>query len=173
LKIINTEIPEVLIFDTDVYHDDRGYFTESFNQHRYNNLGFHHKFLQDNIVYSKKNVLRGLHFQINNPQGKLVQCLKGKIFDVAVDIRKNSDTFLKWVGVELSSENNKQLYIPEGFAHGYCVLSESSFVSYKCTNIYDANDEKGIIWNDQKINIKWPINNPILSEKDKQLKVYE
>ena len=132
-------------------------------------MGFNKIFLQDNIIYSKKNVLRGLHFQSEHQQGKLVQCIEGAIFDVAVDIRKDSTTYLKWVGMELSENNHKQLYIPEGFAHGYCVLSEHSIVSYKCTDIYHPNLERGILWNDPSINIDWPISQPILSKKDKEL----
>ena len=170
MKIIKTKIPDVLIIKTNIYNDNRGFFTETYNQNRYVKADFNHIFLQDNLVYSKKNVLRGLHYQINMPQGKLVQCVDGSIFDVAVDLRENSEYYLNWVGVELSSKNQCQLYIPEGFAHGYCVLSESSLVSYKCTNTYNAKYEKGIIWNDSSINIDWPIQNPLLSEKDKELK---
>jgi len=169
MKIIKTDIPEVLLIETEVYKDSRGFFTETYNQEKYNSQYFNHEFVQDNLVYSGKNVLRGLHYQINDPQGKLVQCIKGAIFDVAVDIRKDSEHYLNWVGFELSSTNNKQLYIPEGFAHGYCILSDTALVSYKCTNTYKPNFEKGIKWDDRSINIDWPLNNPILSEKDKKL----
>ncbi len=170
MKIIKTKISEVLLIETEVYKDSRGSFMETYNNEKYLSQNFSNKFIQDNLVYSKKNVLRGLHYQINKPQGKLVQCYKGAIFDVAVDIRNNSVNYLKWVGFELNSKNNRQLYIPEGFAHGYCVLSNSALVSYKCTNIYNPKFERGIKWNDKNINIKWPIENPILSEKDEKLK---
>jgi len=173
LNIIKTDIPEVIIIETNAFLDNRGLFTETYNLKRYNEKGFQHKFVQDNLVYSKKNVLRGLHYQINNPQGKLVQCIEGAIFDVAVDLRKESEHFLKWVGVNLNSENRKQFYIPEGFAHGYCVLSEKSTVTYKCTNQYHSEDERGIIWDDPNIKINWPIRNPLLSKKDRMLGKYE
>tara|TARA_B100001029_G_C14836851_1_gene326091 strand:- start:138 stop:656 length:519 start_codon:yes stop_codon:yes gene_type:complete len=169
LKIIETKIPEVFLIETNVYKDSRGFFTETYNLDTYSTNKFVNKFVQDNLVYSKKNVLRGLHYQINKPQGKLVQCIQGLIFDVAVDIRKNSARYLSWVGYELSSMNNRQLYIPEGFAHGYCVLSDDALVSYKCTNTYNPIFEKGVKWDDPMINIDWPIKNPILSNKDKQL----
>ena len=167
---IKTKIPDVFIFEIDVFTDIRGSFIESFNYDEYCILGFDQKFTQDNIVFSKQNVLRGLHLQKKFPQGKLIQCIVGNIFDVAIDLRKDSQTYLKWVGVELTGNNHKQLFIPEGFAHGYCVLSKHSIVSYKCTNKFYPKYEHGILWNDPLIKIEWPIKNPILSEKDKNLK---
>ena len=173
MKIENCNIPGVKLIYNDLYLDNRGEFIETYKKSSYFDFGIDCNFVQDNLVYSNKDVLRGLHYQESFPQGKLISVIEGEIFDVAVDINRKSNTFSEWFGTNLSKANSCQLFIPPGYAHGYCVLSESSFVSYKCTNIYDANNEKGIIWNDQKINIKWPINNPILSEKDKQLKVYE
>lgn len=166
MKIISTDIPEVKLIELDSYPDDRGNFMESYQKSRYDDHGLNFTFVQDNLVYSRKNVVRGLHYQLKNPQGKLVQCIYGEIFDVAVDIRKGSETFGKWIGINLSQKTNNQLFIPPGFAHGYSVLSDESIVMYKCTNYYDSEDEYGIIWNDKDLNINWKGNSFIISEKD-------
>ena len=166
MNIIATDISDVKLIELDNYPDDRGCLMESYQKIRYDDHGMNLTFVQDNLVYSKKNVLRGLHYQLNNPQGKLVQCIYGEIFDVAVDIRKGSETYGDWVGFNLSQNNNNQLFIPPGFAHGYSVLSIESLVLYKCTNYYNPNDEYGIIWNDKDLNINWRGNSFIISEKD-------
>lgn len=170
-KITKCEIDGLYIIEPKVFYDDRGYFMETYNQSEFEKLGLDMKFVQDNESKSKKGVLRGLHFQKNYPQGKLVRVIKGVVYDVAVDIRKGSNTFGKWVGVELSEENKKQFYIPEGFAHGFLVLSDEAQFVYKCTNFYHPEDEDGIIYNDSSINISWPISENMkikISEKDKK-----
>ncbi len=160
-------IPEVILIDTQSFSDDRGFFLESFRESSFISNGLETKFVQDNFSHSTKNVLRGLHYQKNpKAQAKLVTALRGEIFDVAVDIRKNSPTFGRWVGEILSEYNRKSLYIPEGFAHGFCVLSDNADVLYKVNNEYSPEHENGIIWNDPDINIKWPVDEPILHEKD-------
>jgi dTDP-4-dehydrorhamnose 3,5-epimerase len=166
MKIIQTSIPEVIIFIPPVFTDSRGHFLETYQQQKYAEAGILKPFVQDNQSYSTKNVLRGLHFQLRHPQAKLVRVTRGSVFDVAIDIRKNSPTFGKWHGEILSAENKKQLYIPENFAHGFCVLSDSAEFLYKCTDFYVPGDEAGLIWNDAQLGIKWPIDQPILSEKD-------
>lgn len=153
-----------------VFGDDRGYFMETYNYEEFKNSGLNMEFVQDNQSKSKKGVLRGLHFQTKHSQGKLVRVIKGEVFDVGVDLRPGSPTFGKWAGAVLSSENKKQLYIPEEFAHGFLVMSEEAEFVYKCTNFYDPKSEAGIIWNDKDIAIDWPIEdgmNMLLSEKDK------
>ena len=164
------QIPEVILIEVKSFQDERGLFLENFKESEFKNNGIDSNFVQDNFSHSVKGVLRGLHFQ-NNPkaQAKLVSALRGEIFDVAVDIRKNSPTFGKWVSEILSEKNHRLLYVPEGFAHGFCVLSEEADVLYKVNNEYSPENEKGIIWNDPDINIKWPIDKPILIEKDLQL----
>ncbi|ECP5836260.1 dTDP-4-dehydrorhamnose 3,5-epimerase, partial [Salmonella enterica] len=162
-------IPDVLIFEPKVFSDERGFFMESFNQKVFEEaVGRKIEFVQDNHSKSTKGVLRGLHYQVEPyAQGKLVRCIAGEVFDVAVDIRKDSETFGKWVGVNISSENKRQLWIPEGFAHGFLVLSDSADFLYKTSNYYSPIHERGIVWNDPTININWPINiDKILSEKD-------
>ncbi|EDX5082771.1 dTDP-4-dehydrorhamnose 3,5-epimerase [Salmonella enterica] len=168
MNVIKTKIPDVLIFEPKVFSDERGFFMESFNQKIFEEaVGRKVEFVQDNHSKSTKGVLRGLHYQIEPyAQGKLVRCVAGEVFDVAVDIRKYSETFGKWVGVNLSSENKKQLWIPEGFAHGFLVLSDSAEFLYKTTNFYNPGSDKGVAWNDPDIGISWPINNPLLSDKD-------
>ena len=164
------EIPEVVLISPRVFPDERGFFLETYKKTEFAKAGIKEIFVQENHSFSKKNVLRGLHFQKSpKAQGKLVKCLSGKIFDVAVDIRKKSSTFLKWVGVELSQDNGAMLYIPKGFAHGFLVLSNSADVVYKCTAEYSPKHESGIIWNDPQININWPRLRPLLSDKDKEL----
>ncbi len=160
-------IPDVVLIKPDVFSDKRGFFLEIYKYSSFSDFGIKGYFLQDNISYSIKNVLRGLHYQKNpKAQGKLVKCLYGSIFDVAVDIRKGSPTYGKWVGVELSSENNYMLYIPQGFAHGFVVLSDNAKIMYKCTEEYSPENDRGIIWNDPDISIQWPVKKPILSERD-------
>lgn len=166
MNVIETELPGVLIFEPDVFRDERGYFLETWNRKRYEDAGFRESFVQDNISFSQKGVLRGLHFQYPNSQGKLVQVLSGRVLDVAVDIRRGSPTFGKWVGEVLSDENNRQLYIPPGFAHGYCVTSETTVFAYKCTELYNPETECGIIFNDPDLNIDWSLTKPIVSPKD-------
>lgn len=166
MKVIETRLPGVLIIEPKVFSDARGFFMETWQQERYRECGLPARFVQDNLSFSTQGVLRGLHFQNPNAQGKLVYVLQGEVFDVAVDIRAGSPTFGQWVGVTLSSDNKRQLYIPEGFAHGFCVLSDNALFAYKCTDFYNPRAEAGIIWNDPDIGIDWPVKEPILSQKD-------
>ncbi len=161
-----TEIDGVYVIDTKVFGDHRGYFTETYKKSDFDNEGLKYDFVQDNQSRSSKGVLRGLHFQKKYPQAKLVRVLEGEVFDVAVDLRKNSNTYGKWVGVILSEQNKRQLMIPRGFAHGFLVLSDYATFCYKCDEIYHPEDEGGIIWNDPTIDIKWPDIDKVLSEKD-------
>jgi len=165
----NTSLDGVKIITPTVFEDERGYFFESYKAPIFKNNDLPINFVQDNEVKSTKGVLRGLHYQFNRPQGKLVRVISGSILDVAVDIRKGSPTFGQYEIVHLTAENNKMLYIPEGFAHGYLVTSSESIVVYKCTDIYDPNDQYGIIWNDETIGVDWMYDSPILSEKDLML----
>jgi len=169
MNTIATALEGLLILQPKVFADERGFFLETYHSLRYRDAGIETSFVQDNLSFSKKNVLRGLHFQISQPQVKLVQVISGKIFDVAVDIRPGSATFGKWAGVVLSEANKHQLLVPEGFAHGFCVLSESARVAYKCSTYYNPEDEGGIRWSDPEIGIDWPITDPILSKKDRIL----
>lgn len=162
-----TEIEDVYIIEPKVFGDNRGYFMETYNEQEFKNNGLDYNFVQDNQSKSKKGVLRGLHFQKTHPQAKLVRVLEGEVFDVAVDLRKGSKTYGKWVGVILSEENKKQFMIPKGFAHGFVVLSETAVFAYKCDDFYHPEDEGGIMWNDPDINIEWPYKGELLSEKDK------
>lgn len=163
-----TEIESVYIIEPKVFGDNRGYFMETYNEQEFKNNGLDYNFVQDNQSKSKKGVLRGLHFQKTHPQAKLVRVLEGEVFDVAVDLRKGSKTYGKWVGVILSEENKKQFMIPRGFAHGFVVLSETAVFAYKCDDFYHPEDEGGIMWNDPDINIEWPYKGELLlSEKDK------
>ena len=175
MNVIETKIPGVLIVETDVFGDHRGYFTETYSKPKYEKLGITVDFVQDNMSFSaQKGTLRGLHWQ-NPPyaQSKLVSCTKGKVIDVAVDIRKGSPTFGEWASVELSAENHRQFFIPQGFAHGFCVLSDLAVFAYKCTDFYHPEDEGGLMWNDKNIGIDWEkimpgiTENANLSEKDK------
>lgn len=169
-NFIKTNIDGIYIIDTTVFGDNRGYFMETYNYNDFKAAGLDMVFVQDNQSKSKRGVLRGLHFQKTHPQGKLVRVIKGEVFDVAVDIRKSSSSFGKWVGVRLSEENKRQFYIPEGFAHGFLVLSDEAEFCYKCTDFYHPEDEGGIAWDDKDIGIEWPIqgiNEIILSDKDK------
>ncbi|AKV70885.1 MULTISPECIES: dTDP-4-dehydrorhamnose 3,5-epimerase [Microcystis] len=168
MKVIPTEIPDVLIIEPQVYGDDRGFFLESFNQRDFREkTGVNTTFVQDNHSMSLKNVLRGLHYQIRNPQGKLVRVVSGSVFDVAVDARQSSPTFGQWVSCVLSAENKRIFWVPEGFAHGFLVLSERAEFLYKTTNYYYPQYEKTILWNDADLGIDWPLDTPpILSPKD-------
>lgn len=166
MKIIPTELPEVLLLEPKIFKDSRGYFFESFKINDYAEAGIQATFVQDNFSHSNKNVLRGLHYQLDKPQGKLVWVTRGEVFDVAVDIRQGSPNFGRWVGVILNDQNHRQLYIPPGFAHGFCVLSDSADFFYKVTDYYAPQSEHGIHWNDPELKINWPIEHPILSEKD-------
>lgn len=175
MQVTATAIPEVLILQPKVYGDSRGFFYESFNQKQFNQAtGLDVSFVQDNHSRSSKNVLRGLHYQIQQPQGKLVRVVSGAVFDVAVDLRKSSKTFGHWVGVELSEDNARQIWIPEGFAHGFLVLSESADFLYKTTDYYAPQYERGILWNDPILGIDWPISvDPSLSSKDINASYFE
>lgn len=170
-KVTETEIKGLFIIEPRVFGDERGYFMETYNYNDFKSAGLDMTFVQDNQSSSRKGVLRGLHFQKRFPQGKLVRVLSGEVFDVAVDLRKDSPTYKKWFGVVLSGENRKQFYIPQGFAHGFLVLSEKAEFAYKCTDFYHPEDEGGIMWNDTSIGVEWPLDGigmPILSEKDKK-----
>jgi dTDP-4-dehydrorhamnose 3,5-epimerase len=168
MRFLPTALPEVILIEPDVFQDERGFFLETWHQEKYREAGLPQTFVQDNHSYSVRDVLRGLHAQIRHPQGKLVRAVLGEVFDVAVDIRPGSPTFGKWVGEVLSGENFKQLWIPPGFAHGFCVLSETAHVLYKCTEIYRREDEVSLLWNDPDIGIEWPVREPLLSPKDQQ-----
>ncbi|MGA2171720.1 MAG: dTDP-4-dehydrorhamnose 3,5-epimerase [Sedimentisphaerales bacterium] len=166
MKITKAKLAEVLIIEPDVFDDERGWFLETFSDSRYKQAGIKLPFVQDNVSFSAKNILRGLHFQYPHSQGKLVQVLSGEVFDVAVDIRVGSPAFGLWVGETLSASSHKQIYIPPGFAHGFCVLSDAALFSYKCTDYYSPADETGIIFNDQDLNIAWPVASPVVLKKD-------
>lgn len=174
MKIIDTIIPDVKIIEPKVFGDERGFFFESFNQQLFESaVGYPVKFVQDNHSKSSKGVLRGLHYQLSpHEQGKLVRCVVGEVFDVAVDIRKNSPTFGQWVGVYLSAENKKQLWIPSGFAHGFVTLSDTAEFLYKTTDYYHRESEGAIAWNDPELKIEWPIESVLLSEKDRQAPMF-
>jgi dTDP-4-dehydrorhamnose 3,5-epimerase len=161
-----TELPGVTLCIPEVLRDARGFFVESYHAAKYMNGGVRAVFVQDNRSRSSKNVLRGLHFQLHKPQAKLVSCTRGEIFDVAVDIRRGSPTFGKWVGAALSEENHRQLFIPGGFAHGFCVLSDVAEIQYKCSEFYDPRDDWGVRWNDPAFAVAWPVADPVLSAKD-------
>lgn len=176
MNVIKTAIPDVLIFEPKVFGDERGFFFESFNHKLFEEaVGYQVNFVQDNHSKSSKGVLRGLHYQLPpHAQGKLVRCVAGEVFDVAVDIRKSSPTFGQWVGVHLSGENKRQLWIPEGFAHGFYVTSDNAEFVYKCTDYYHPESESSILWDDKSLAISWPIDlEPILSNKDKNGKVID
>ncbi|MCO6552820.1 MAG: dTDP-4-dehydrorhamnose 3,5-epimerase [Gilliamella sp.] len=168
MQILETKISGIKIIQPTIFSDSRGYFFEIFQKKKYRELvGIEQEFVQDNYSYSYKNVLRGLHFQRDKPQGKLLRVVRGEVFDVAVDIRKHSPTFGKWIGMILSEKNKIQLWIPPGLAHGFVVLSDMADFEYKCTDYYDPESEECLLWNDPTVNISWPVSNPILSEKDK------
>ncbi len=167
--MIKTEllsIPGVILITPQVFGDERGFFKETWNQPIYAECGISETFVQDNLSKSSKGVLRGLHYQNPNPQGKLVYVIEGEIYDVVADIRVGSPTYGQWVSVELTDKNHKQLYVPPGFAHGFCVLSDTAIITYKCTTAYDAEADAGIAWNDPDLNVDWPVVTPSLSDKD-------
>lgn len=174
MKVIKTKLDGCIIIEPLVFGDERGFFLETYNERKYREIaGIKETFVQDNRSRSTKNVLRGLHFQVNKPQGKLVTVTNGVVYDVAVDLRLDSDTFGDYHSVILTGENKKQFYVPPGFAHGFVVLSDVADFQYKCTDFYDSTDESGIIWNDTHLNIDWPIESPILSNKDKVQKSFD
>jgi dTDP-4-dehydrorhamnose 3,5-epimerase len=176
MKVIDTKIPDVKIIEPSVFGDERGFFMETWNQATFEELvtGKPTRFVQDNHSKSKQGILRGLHYQTENTQGKLVRVVSGEVFDVAVDIRKNSPTFGQWVGEYLSAENKRQLWVPEGFAHGFYVTSEEAEFVYKCTDYYNPQAEHSILWNDPTVNIQWPCqNSPLLSNKDSDGSAWE
>jgi len=166
MKVIQTSLPGAVVIEPQVFGDARGFFYESYNQAKYADAGITARFVQSNVSRSSKGVLRGLHYQWPNPQGKLVSVLEGEVYDVAVDIRHGSPTFGQWAGVMLTADNHRHFWIPEGFAHGFCVLSEYATFSYQCTALYDAKADAGVRWNDDALGVDWPISNPQLSEKD-------
>jgi len=168
LIIEPTPLPGLLKIQPDVFGDARGFFQETWNLRRYTEAGLDRHFVQDNLSYSRRGILRGLHFQNPRPQGKLVYVLEGEVFDVAVDVRADSPTFGQWYGATLSAENHLQLFVPEGFAHGFCVTSEFALFAYKCTDFYNPSAEFSLQWNDPAIGIEWPIQDPELSAKDRE-----
>ncbi|MFQ5449803.1 MAG: dTDP-4-dehydrorhamnose 3,5-epimerase [Nitrospinaceae bacterium] len=172
MKVTKTELDAVLIIEPEVHRDSRGFFYESYVKRKYQERGIADDFVQDNHSLSKKGALRGLHYQEEPGQAKLVRVTHGEVFDVVVDVRKNSPSFGKWIGVCLSEGNRLQIYIPIGFAHGFCTLSDTAELLYKCSDYYNPAGERGIRWNDPDIGIEWPIQNPILSEKDKNLPLF-
>jgi dTDP-4-dehydrorhamnose 3,5-epimerase len=166
MKVTSTRIPEVRVIEPRVFRDERGFFFESWNRARYAELGIGPDFVQDNLSHSTRGVLRGLHFQNPSPQGKLVSVVEGAVWDVAVDVRRGSATFGQWVGVELTSENHRQLYVPEGFAHGFVVTSDVALFTYKCTRAYSPADERSVRWDDPDLDIRWPVADTMVSAKD-------
>jgi len=166
MKVIETALPGVLIIEPKVFGDPRGFFIETFQTERYRKIGITQPFVQDNHSRSQRGVLRGLHFQKTRPQGKLVRVSRGTVYDVAVDVDPKSPTFGRYVGLELSDDNHRQLWIPPGYAHGFCVISDVADFEYKCTDLYFPEDEGGLIWNDPDVAIPWPIAEPSLSGKD-------
>jgi dTDP-4-dehydrorhamnose 3,5-epimerase len=166
MNVLETDLPGVLVFEPKVFGDERGFFMETWREDRYEAAGLPARFVQDNLSFSRRGVLRGLHFQNPDQQGKLVYVLQGEVYDVAVDIRVGSPTFGEWTAVILSAENKRQFYVPEGFAHGFLVTSDTALFAYKCTATYNAKAEAGVLWNDPQIGIEWPVEAPVLSEKD-------
>ena len=166
MKSIKTPIDGLILLELPQFADDRGYFMETYHQQKYKAHGINVTFVQDNHSRSQSNVIRGLHYQLGHAQDKLVSVLTGAIFDVAVDIRRGSPTFGRWYGIKLSAANRRQLFIPKGFAHGFCVLSPAADMSYKCSDFYAPDQEHGILWSDPGINIQWPVETPLLSPKD-------
>jgi len=166
VRVVPTAIPEILILEPDVHTDGRGFFLETYHADRYREHGIPGPFVQDNHSRSLGGTLRGLHLQLRRPQGKLIRVIEGEILDVAVDVRRGSPTFGRWVSVALTAENFKQVYIPPGFAHGFCVVSPVAQVEYKCTDVYDPSSELGVAWNDPALAITWPVTQPLLSPRD-------
>lgn len=166
MKSSPTTLPGVVVIEPRVFHDDRGFFLETFRDEQFAALGLPTAFRQDNHSRSRRGVLRGLHFQLNRPQGKLVTVIRGEVFDVAVDVRVGSPTFGRWFGLLLSDDQPRALWIPPGYAHGFCVLSDIADVIYKCTDVYEPDDNRGVCWSDPSLGIEWPVSTPLLSEKD-------
>ena len=167
MKAIATELPGVIIIEPRVFSDTRGFFFESYHAPRYAEAGITVTFVQDNHSSSAKGTIRGLHYQLRRPQAKLMRVIRGSVLDVAVDIRRGSPTFGRWVGVELSAENRRQLFVPAGFGHGFCATSDVAELEYKCSDVYVADDQHGVLWSDPTIGIKWPVREPILSDADR------
>jgi len=165
--VFPTDLDGVLVLEPQVHRDDRGFFAETYHAERYAAAGVGATFVQDNHSRSLQNTLRGMHAQLERPQAKLLRVLRGRIFDVVVDVRRGSPTFKRWISVELSEDNFRQIFVPIGFAHGFCVLSEVAEVEYKCSDVYQAGDELGLAWNDPEIGIRWPVAEPLLSPKDR------
>ncbi|MEX0609179.1 MAG: dTDP-4-dehydrorhamnose 3,5-epimerase [Balneolaceae bacterium] len=172
MNLLETRIPDVRLIEPKVFEDDRGYFYESYRESVLKDAGINEIFVQDNVSKSYQNTIRGLHYQVENPQAKLVQCLKGSILDVAIDLRQKSETFGNYVAIKLSDANKCMLYIPKGFAHGFSVLSDEAVVSYKCSDYYNQAGERGLRWDDPLIRIPWDVARPILSEKDRKLPLF-
>lgn len=168
MQIIPTTLEGVRIIEPDVHEDSRGFFMETYQRDRYQESGIHCAFVQDNLSYSVRGTLRGLHYQYPHGQAKLVQVLMGEVYDVAVDVRRGSNGFGRWVGVRLSERNRRQVFLPEGFAHGFCVLSDTALFKYTCSDVYAPECEQAVLWNDPDIGIAWPLDAPLLSEKDRQ-----
>jgi dTDP-4-dehydrorhamnose 3,5-epimerase len=168
MQFITTELAGIVVVEPKVFEDERGFFMETFHKPRFAQAGIDVEFVQDNHSRSRQGVLRGLHYQISRPQGKLVRVIRGAVLDVAVDLRRSSPTFGRWYGCQLSEANKRQVYIPAGFAHGFCVTSEIAEVIYKCTDIYSPPDERTLLWNDPALGINWPVSSPTISEKDQR-----
>lgn len=168
MKVFPTELDGVLVIEPQVHRDDRGFFAETYHAARYVAAGVGATFVQDNHSRSVRGTLRGMHAQLQRPQAKLLRVLRGAIYDVVVDVRRGSPTFKRWISVELSDENFRQIYVPIGFAHGFCVLSDVAEVEYKCSDVYQAGDELGLAWDDPEVGIRWPVDAPLLSPKDRQ-----
>ena len=168
MKIIPTAVPGVLIIEPRVFPDARGFFFESYHAERYAQAGIPHAFVQDNHSCSARSTIRGLHYQLRRPQAKLLRAIRGTVFDVAVDIRRDSPTFGRWVGIELSADNKRQVFIPAGLAHGFCVTSDLAEVEYKCTDFYVPDDQHGVLWSDPTLGIPWPVREPVLSDQDRR-----
>ena len=168
MNIVATDLPDVLVIEPRVFRDERGFFLEAFHDERFAQSGLPVRFRQDNHSRSRRNVVRGLHYQLRHPQGKLVTCVLGEVFDVAVDIRVGSPTFGRWTGITLRGDEPRYVWIPAGFAHGFCALSDVADVTYKCTDVYHADDDRGVLWNDPAIGIPWPIDDALISPKDQR-----
>ncbi len=168
MNVSGTTIEGVMVFEPRVFDDNRGFFMETYQKERYKQAGIDCHFVQDNLSYSVQGTLRGLHYQLHHPQAKLIQVIYGAIFDISVDIRRGSSTFGKWTGVHILGKNRRQVFVPVGFAHGFCIISNSAYVLYKCSDFYKPEDEMGILWSDPEIAIEWPISDPLLSVKDRE-----
>jgi dTDP-4-dehydrorhamnose 3,5-epimerase len=166
MKVTELDLPGVLLIEPRVFGDERGLFLETWQARRYAEAGLPERFVQDNLSKSLQGVLRGLHYQIRRPQGKLVSVIDGEVFDVAADVDPESGTFGRWVGVRLSGDNRRQLYVPPGYAHGFCVLSDSAYFTYKCTEYYEPELERGVKWDDPRLAIEWPVEDPVVNERD-------